>query len=127
MLLAQNTQTGNPLVSFAPLILIGLVFYFLLIRPQQRRARAQQQLMRSIEVGDEVVTSGGILGEVVEIDDDEGVITLEIAEGVQIHILRGGIGRKIETYEDDDSDDPEDSYDGGNAVSDDQPDQSKEL
>ena len=54
MLIAQNSQGGSSLVAFAPLLLLGLVFYFLLIRPQQRRAKAQQSLLRSIEVGDEV-------------------------------------------------------------------------
>jgi preprotein translocase subunit YajC len=132
----QTTQGSNPLVALLPLILLGFVFYFLMIRPQQRRARQQQALVRSIEVGDEVVTGGGIFGVVVDVDDDEDVVTLEIADGVQIHILRAGIGRKIESY-DDDEEDEEDAPGGrggagldagqGSVVLDDQPDQTKEL
>ena len=131
----QTTQGSNPLVALLPLILLGFVFYFLMIRPQQRRARQQQALVRSIEVGDEVVTGGGIFGVVVDVDDDEDVVTLEIADGVQIHILRAGIGRRIESY--DDEEDEEDAPGGrggagldagqGSVVVDDQPDQTKEL
>jgi len=123
----QTTQGSNPLVALLPLLLLGFVFYFLMIRPQQRRARQQQQLIRSIEVGDEVVTGGGIFGHVVDIDHDEDIVTLEIADGVEIHILRAGIGRRIESYDDDDEDAPDDDTGHGNVVADDQPDQTKEL
>ncbi len=122
----QTTQGSNPLVALLPLLLLGFVFYFLMIRPQQRRSRQQQQLIRSIEVGDEVVTGGGIFGRVVDIDDDEDIVTLEIADGVEIHILRAGIGRRIESYDDDDEDSPDGRSGHGNVV-DDQPDQTKEL
>jgi preprotein translocase subunit YajC len=101
MLLAQNTTNSNPLVSLLPLLLIFAAFFLVFIRPQQRRARAQRALLQSIEVGDEVVTGGGIFGHVVDIDEDEDVLTLEIAEGVEIRILRVGIGRKIETWDED--------------------------
>ena len=129
-MLIAATQNTNPLVTFAPLLLLGLVFYVILIRPQQRRAKAQQALLRSIEVGDHVVTGGGMFGLVVAIDDDEGVVTLEIADGVEIQMLRAGIGRRIEDYdedydEDDDSPDDRASDDAPPVV--DQPDQSKEL
>ena len=123
----QTTQGSNPLVALLPLLLLGFVFYFLMIRPQQRRSRQQQQLIRSIEVGDEVVTGGGIFGHVVDIDHDEDIVTLEIADGVEIHILRAGIGRRIESYDDDDEDAPDDHTGHGNVVLDDQPDQTKEL
>jgi preprotein translocase subunit YajC len=150
MLIAAQTTQSNPIVSLFPLLLLGFVFYFLLIRPQQRRSRQQQAVIRSLEVGDEVVTGGGIFGHVVEVDEDEGTLTLEIADGVQIHMLRAGIARKIEDdrldqYDDDDEDDedvdqgdddadvpetghPDGHHTGaGNAVSDDQPEQTKEL
>jgi preprotein translocase subunit YajC len=142
MLIAQSSQSANPLVTFAPLLLLGVVFYFLLIRPQQRRARAQQSLLRSIEVGDEVVTGGGIFGHVVDIDEDEDVVTLQIADGVQIKIMRGGIGRKIEAWdEDEDEDDDEHETNDGvvrvdephehetaaEPIAPDQPQQSKDL
>jgi preprotein translocase subunit YajC len=105
--LAAEQQTANPLITFAPLILIGGAFYFVLIRPQQRRAKAQQALLRSVEVGDEVITTAGVYGTIVDIDDETDVITLEIAPGTQIRMVRAGIGRRIEDeydYEDDDDD-----------------------
>ena len=125
-MLIAATQSTNPLITFAPLLLLGLVFYVILIRPQQRRAKAQQELLRSIEVGDQVVTGGGMFGHVVAIDDDEGTVTLEIADGVEIQMLRAGIGRRIEAYDDDYDDDEDDESDDVPPAAD-QPDQSKEL
>ena len=94
-LLAQNSEGGSSLVAFLPLLLMGGVFYFLLIRPQQRRARAQQTLLRSVEVGDEIVTTAGVFGTIVAIDDETDVVTLEIAPGTQIRMVRAGIGRIV--------------------------------
>ena len=93
--LAQDSQGGSSLVAFLPLLLMGGVFYFLLIRPQQRRARAQQSLLRSVEVGDEIVTTAGVFGTIVAIDDDDDVITLEIAPGIRIRMVRAGVGRIV--------------------------------
>jgi preprotein translocase subunit YajC len=94
-LLAQDSQGGSSLVAFLPLLLMGGVFYFLLIRPQQRRARAQQTLLRSVEVGDEIVTTAGVFGTIVAIDDETDVVTVEIAPGTQIRMVRAGIGRIV--------------------------------
>ena len=94
-LLAQDSQGGSSLVAFLPLLLMGGVFYFLLIRPQQRRARAQQALLRSVEVGDEIVTTAGVFGTIVAIDDESDVITLEIAPGTRIRMVRAGVGRIV--------------------------------
>ncbi len=106
--LAQDSQGGSSLVAFLPLLLMGGVFYFLLIRPQQRRARAQQSLLRSVEVGDEIVTTAGVFGTIVAIDDDDDVITLEIAPGTRIRMVRAGVGRIVgdepEVIEDDEPD-----------------------
>src|SRR5450759_3021425 len=99
LIAAANT---NPLASLAPLVLLGGVFYLLLIRPQQRRAKAQKALLSSIEVGDDVMTGGGMFGHIVDIDDDDDVVTLEIADGVHVRIIRAGIGRRIENFDDDD-------------------------
>ena len=89
-------------------VLIGGVFYFLLIRPQQRRAKAQQALVRSAEVGDEIVTTSGIFGTIFDIDEEDDVLTVEIAPGTRIRMVRAGIGRRItedDEYEDYDEDD----------------------
>jgi preprotein translocase subunit YajC len=94
--LAQNGQQGGSAIAlFLPLILMGGVFYFLLIRPQQKRARAQQELLSAVDVGDEVITTAGIYGTVTEIDDDEGTVTVEISPGTRIRMLKSGIARRL--------------------------------
>ena len=76
-----------------PLILV--VMYLLLLRPQQQRVRRQRELVMSIDVGDEVVTAGGMIGRVVELSDDRA--WLEVADDVVIEILRIAITRKTES------------------------------
>ena len=86
-------------------IFLGLllaIFYFMLIRPQKRRVQAHQQLVRSIAVGDEVVTAGGILGTVKALRDDE--LEIEIAPGIVIRILKTSISRKLTEDEPDEED-----------------------
>lgn len=79
--------SGSALAQFLPLILIFLVFYFLLIRPQQKRAKQHRDMVASVRRGDSVVTGGGIVGKVVRvIDDNEALI--EIADGVKVRILK---------------------------------------
>jgi preprotein translocase subunit YajC len=100
-LIAQNS--GNSLAAFAPLLLLGAVMYFLLIRPQQRRARAQQALLGSLKVGDEVLTTSGMLGTIVEVDEDEGILTVEIAPGTRVRMVKGGVARRLVEEDDEDA------------------------
>jgi preprotein translocase subunit YajC len=79
-----------PLI-FSLLLLAG--FYFLLIRPQQRRVRRQQMLVSSIQVGDEVATAGGIIGVVTGLTDERA--TLRVAPGVEITLFRFAIARRL--------------------------------
>jgi preprotein translocase subunit YajC len=89
----STTTKTNPIVTLLPIVLIGVVFYFLLIRPQQRRARSQREMTSSTEVGDEVVTIGGLFGVVRELDDDS--VLLEVAPGTELRFLRTAIARKL--------------------------------
>jgi preprotein translocase subunit YajC len=66
---AQGGPAPNPLMSFLPLILLGVVFYFILIRPQQQRAKQQTKLLSALKSGDKVVTSAGIVGTVITVKD----------------------------------------------------------
>ena len=75
-----------------PLLMVGM--YLLLVRPQQKRLKAQRELIASVAVGDEVVTAGGIIGTVRVLTDDR--IFLEVADGVELRVLRGAISRTIE-------------------------------
>lgn len=79
----------NPLIDILPLILIFVIFWFLLIRPQQKRAKAHRELLTTITRGDVVVTNGGIIGKVTKATDDE--LTIEVSEGTRIRVLRGMI------------------------------------
>jgi preprotein translocase subunit YajC len=113
-LLAQTT-TSQPsaLTGLLPIVLIVGVGYFLMIRPQQRKMRQQREVLNAIEVGDDIVTAAGILGTIVDIDEDTDVITVEIAEGTQIRMLRGGISRRIADEDDDDYDEDEEEHETG--------------
>jgi preprotein translocase subunit YajC len=112
LLAATTTQPStNPLAAFLPLILIVGVGYFLMIRPQQRKLRAQRELLNELEVGDEVVTAGGILAQIVEIDEDEDVVTVEVAPGTSIRMLRGGISRRLVDEVDDEDEADDDDVD----------------
>ena len=81
--------TGE-LGSFLPLIAIFAVFYFLMIRPQQKRMKQHKEMLGQLRRGDRVVTSGGILGTVNKVVDDKEVV-VEIAEGVRVRVLRATI------------------------------------
>ena len=80
---------SNQLMAFLPLILLFVVFYFLLIRPQQKKAKQQKQFLENLKKGDEVVTSGGLYGKITGITDT--TITLEIAEKIRVKVLRSSI------------------------------------
>jgi len=85
---AQSAPAGQPggLMSFLPLILIFAVFYFLLIRPQTKRAKEHRKMVSELMVGAEVVTSGGVLGKIVEAG--EQFLKIEIADGVVVAVQR---------------------------------------
>jgi preprotein translocase subunit YajC len=79
---------NDPFVStLVPLVLLFGIFYFLLIRPQQQRLKAHQQLVASVKRGDTVVTAGGLIGRVSKVKDD-GEIMVEIADNVQVRVLK---------------------------------------
>lgn len=89
---AAAGQQGG-ITAFIPLILMFVIFYFLLIRPQQKKAKAHQEMISAIKKGDKVITSGGIHGTVVKVED--ATVTLEIAEKVSIKMVRANITAKI--------------------------------
>jgi preprotein translocase subunit YajC len=83
---AAGGAQPNAFMQLLPLILIFVVFYFLLIRPQAKRAKEHKAMVAALAVGDEVVTAGGILGKVTAAG--EQFLTVELAEGVQVKIQR---------------------------------------
>jgi preprotein translocase subunit YajC len=111
---AQESQ-GNPFTIVIFLLPLGLLFF--LMRSQKRKLQAQQSLQQQAEVGDEILTTSGIYGTIVESDEDEGTVVVEIAPGTRIKMVRAGIARRLdEGYEDDDDDpDASGSTDDDNA------------
>jgi preprotein translocase subunit YajC len=98
--LAQSTGTTpaaapaggmtDLLVQFAPILLLVVIFYLLIFRPQQKRAREQREMLSKISRGDTVVTTGGIVGKVTKAVDGED-LEVEISQGVRVKLVRGMI------------------------------------
>ena len=76
--------------QFIPLILIFVIFYFFLIRPQQKKVKEHKEMVKNLKRGDEVITSGGIIGKVDRIFEDDR-IEIEIADGVKVQVIRNTI------------------------------------
>ena len=91
VLLAQQGSIGGLLL---PLALFGGM-YFLLIRPQRARQKAQQRLLAELGVGDRIMTAGGIFGTVASIDEEAGRLTVEVAPGVRVEMLRVAVRERI--------------------------------
>jgi preprotein translocase subunit YajC len=90
---AQSLGAGggsDMLIQLVPFLLIFVIMWFLIIRPQQRRAKAHQEMIKNVRRGDTIVTSGGLVAKVSKVVDD-GEIEAEIAEGVRVRIVRGMI------------------------------------
>ena len=85
----QGQAAGQPGLFFLPLIVLLVVFYFMLIRPQQKRAKEQKQMLEALKKGDEVVTSGGVLGRITEVG--ENFVQLEVAENVQFKVQKQAV------------------------------------
>ena len=86
---AQDAGGGSDMfVSFLPLVLIFVVFYFLLIRPQQKRAKDHKAMIAAVRRGDTVVTGGGVIGKVTKVKED-GNLQVEIADNIRVNVVGG--------------------------------------
>jgi preprotein translocase subunit YajC len=90
---AQEQAPAGGLMSFVPLIIIFVVFYLLLIRPQMKRAKEHRKLVSELANGDEVVTNGGILGRITHVG--ESFVTLELADNVRIKVQRQAVSSVV--------------------------------
>lgn len=86
---AATEQQTSSIVSFLPLVILFVIFYFLLIRPQQKKAKEHTQLVSGLRKGDEIVTSGGILGKITEAG--ENYVAVTIADNTEIKIQRQAV------------------------------------
>ena len=83
-------MSGQGIAQFIPLILIFVIFYFFLIRPQQKRAKDHKAMVASLKRGDEIITSGGILGTIDRVMEDDRIEVI-IGENVKVQIIRSTI------------------------------------
>ena len=93
---------GDPFSVLIPLVLVMVIFYFLMFRPQQKRAKEHQELIKNLRRGDTVVTSGGLVGKVTKVVDEDQ-IEVEIADGVRVRQVRSmvsGVRAKGEPVKD---------------------------
>ncbi|MBU6491852.1 MAG: preprotein translocase subunit YajC [Burkholderiales bacterium] len=87
-----QTAAGSPtssLMSFLPLVLMFVVLYFIMIRPQMKRQKEHRNMLAELTKGDEIVTSGGLAGKITKVADN--FISVEIAEGVEINVQKSAI------------------------------------
>ncbi len=89
---AQSAASGfslDSIGSFIPILLMFVILYFLMIRPQQKKQKEQREMINALSTGDEVMTSGGIVGKIVKVS--ENFVTLQVSEGTEIVIQKGSI------------------------------------
>jgi len=91
---SQDGGTVNPLAQLVPLILLMVVFYFVLIRPQQKKAKQHSEMLKTVKAGDKIVTSGGIVGVVISVKE-KGGITIRSADA-KLEITRAAIAEITE-------------------------------
>ena len=92
---AAGATGGFDLMALAPLVLIFVVFYFLLIRPQQKRAKEHKEMLTKIRRNDRIVTNGGLIGKVAKVIDDRDEIEVDLAENVRVKVRRGMVAEVI--------------------------------
>ncbi len=90
---AAPTSPGGDFMAFLPMIAIFVVFYFLLIRPQQKKAKETRAMLEALQKGDEVVTSGGVVGRIAKLNEQYAVV--EIAPNIEINVQRGAISQLL--------------------------------
>ena len=91
---AQSGTGAGGISAFMPIIILFVIFYFILIRPQQKRAKEHQSTLDSLKSGDTVVTNGGIYGTVIKIDGH--VVTLQCSDKVRIKVIKKAISSKVD-------------------------------
>lgn len=89
-----GAEGGNPLTMFIPIIMVFVVFYLLLIRPQQKKQKEHQNLLSELSKGDKVVTNGGLYGTIS--DSKDHVVILKIAENVKVEVVKSAIATVID-------------------------------
>lgn len=92
---ADGSQPGF-LVQIFPLLLMVIVVYLLIFRPQIKKQKAQQAMIDSLKKGNKIVTSGGLHGTIVGIKDEEGILVVQVAKEVRLQVARGSVSRVVD-------------------------------
>jgi preprotein translocase subunit YajC len=90
---ASGTAAGDSMLTFLPMVLIFVVFYFLLIRPQQKKQKEMRQMLGALQKGDEIVTAGGVVGRITKLGDQYA--TVEVAPNVEMIVQRPAISQVL--------------------------------
>ena len=113
----SQQPSGSGLGLLIPFLLIGVFFYFFVMRPQRQQRARQQRLLGALEVGDEILTIGGMYGTIAEIDEDDDTILVEVAPGTRIRMLRRAVNQRLteDAFDDDEPGDADDDTPGEEA------------
>ena len=84
------------LISLAPILLIFVIFYLLLIRPQQKKTKEHQRLLTALKKGDKVVTNSGLFGVISSLNDEKNIVVLKVSENVKMEFLKSSIATKVD-------------------------------
>lgn len=87
----ETPEAVSSLMNFVPLIVIFAIFYFLIIRPQQKKVKEHEQMLSSIKKGDKVSMAGGLIGVVCKIDNTAMTLAIQIADGVEVKVLKSSV------------------------------------
>ena len=96
---AATPGAGDFVSMILPLVAIMAVFYFLLIRPQQKKMKEHRAMVEALRRGDQVITQGGIIGKISKVKDGEGEVEVEIADGVKVRVMRATIAQVVSKTE----------------------------
>jgi len=88
---AAPAQQGGGMEMIIMLLVFGLVFYFMIYRPQAKRVKEHKNLMSELSKGDEVLTQGGLVGKIVKVSDEKDFIVINIAEGTEVTVQKGSV------------------------------------
>ena len=92
ILMAGGAQGGNPIAQIVPLVLIIVVFYFFMIRPQMKKAKETKKYIESLKVGDKILTIGGIYGTIQKLNED-GTIIMAVEDGTKMKISKNAVSQ----------------------------------
>lgn len=93
---APVADAPSPIAQFAPIIIIGFFFYFILLRPQQKEQKKRQEFLKNLKKNSKVVTTGGLIGTVVDVSSDGRFVTLKVDDSTRMKFLRSAIQQELD-------------------------------